>query len=215
MTRVKFCGITRVQDAALAADLGASHVGAVLSESPRRVTPAQAAAIFAAAPGLHHVAVVRHADIETVLAYAIEANADVIQLHGRFDAEEIGILRERFEGELWRVFPMEESLPQLPDDWSELADLTDAIVLDTASGGGSGGTGRIFDWGGAGFTGELAGRTTVVLAGGLAAENVAEAIRIVSPGIVDVASGIESVPGIKDPRKMKAFAEAVRSASIV
>ena len=215
MTRVKFCGITRVQDALLAADLGASHVGAVLSESPRRVTPAEAAAIFAATPGLHHVAVVRHAAVETVLDDAIESNADVIQLHGRFDAEEIGLLRERFEGELWRVFPMEEASPQLPEDWSELADLTDAIVLDTSSGGGTGGTGRIFDWGSASFLGELGGRTTVVLAGGLTPENVAGAIRLVSPGVVDVASGIESAPGIKDPRRMKAFAEAVRSASIV
>jgi phosphoribosylanthranilate isomerase len=213
---MKFCGMTRPEDAAAASESGATFIGAILSESPRRVTPARAAEIFAAAGAARSVAVFRHTDAPALVSDARASGAGIVQLHGRFDLDEIAFIREEFEGEIWRVFPLDVDAPVLPEGWSELADATDAIVLDASSAGQSGGLGLRFDWReAAGLAGELRDRTTLVVAGGLDAANVGEVIARLAPSVVDVSSGIESAPGVKDPAKMKAFAEAVRSASIV
>ena len=216
MTRIKFCGLTRPCDAELAASLGATYAGVILSESPRRISPVAANEVFRAAPALRKVGVFRHRRVTDVIDEAIQAGLDVIQLHGRFRVEEIEQLRSAFDGEIWAVFPFEVHAPHLPELWSETADRVDAVLVDTSTGGRSGGTGLAFDWDLASpLVQKIAKRTEVVLAGGLTPINVAHAIRTLAPGVVDVSSGVESSPGIKDPSLMKAFAEAVRSASIV
>ena len=216
MTRIKFCGITRPEDAARAQTLGATHVGAILCESPRRIQPEDARIMFDAAPSLRHVAVFRRSPIATVLHDARISGADVLQLHGHFSVDEITQLREAFDGEIWTVIPVEIRQAGISEDWDHLADLTDAALLDTSAQGHTGGTGIAFDWvASKDIVAQVALRTTVVLAGGLNAGNVGEAIRILSPDIVDVSSGVESAPGVKDPKLMQAFADAVRSASMV
>ena len=216
MTRIKFCGLTRASDAAHAAGLGASYGGVILAASPRQVEPARAREIFAGAAELRRVGVFRHAPVAEILRDAQDAEVDVLQLHGRFGADEIAQLREGFDGELWSVIPLDAETPAIPADALELVDLVDAVVLDTSVRGSAGGTGTTFDWSFAQpQIHELSQRTTVVLAGGLKAGNVADAIRLLAPSVVDVSSGVEEAPGIKSRDAMRAFADAVRSASIV
>ncbi|MDQ3082014.1 MAG: phosphoribosylanthranilate isomerase [Gemmatimonadota bacterium] len=216
MTRIKFCGITRREDAVVACELGATHLGVIFAESPRKVSPLQASEVFSAAPGMRRVGVFRHSPIGEILDAAQGASLDVIQMHGRFSLDDVARLREGFDGELWSVLPVEAGDAAISEDVGDMSDLADAILLDTMAHGQSGGTGTVFNWEAArSLVRELAGRTTVVLAGGLNPGNVADAIRILRPAIVDVSSGVESSPGIKDHSRMKAFAEAVASASIV
>lgn len=216
MTRMKFCGLTRPADAELASSLGATYAGVILADSIRQVSPAKAIEIFAAAPGVRRVGVFRHRRTAELLEDANQIGLDVIQLHGRFRPDEVDQIRESFDGALWAVIPFDESHPALPEWWPEATDNVDAALIDTSVGGQSGGTGRTFDWQKAKPLVEVVrSHTEVVLAGGLNPSNVPHAIRILAPAVVDVSSGIESSPGIKDPSLMKAFAEAVRSASIV
>lgn len=216
MTRIKFCGLTRPEDASQAESLGATYGGVILTESVRQVSPGRAVEIFDAAPGLKRVGVFRHALPASLIAEAKDIGLDVVQLHGRFTVEEIVQLREGFPGELWAVVPFDVVEPQLPDEWSERADRVDAVLVDASIGNRTGGTGAAFDWARAEpLVRRLGERTGIILAGGLTPVNVAVAIRILAPKVVDVSSGVESAPGIKDAGLMKAFAEAVRSASMV
>jgi phosphoribosylanthranilate isomerase len=144
------------------------------------------------------------------------AGLEIIQLHGKFTDLERVELRERFDGELWGVLPVDSTGPGHAPAWETLADSVDAILLDTNFAGVSGGTGKAFDWRAAqSLAASISKRSELIVAGGLDAGNVARAVQILAPAMVDVSSGVESAPGIKDPALMKAFAKAVRSASIV
>ncbi len=218
LTRIKFCGVTRTSDAALAGELGASYVGVILAESRRRVTIEQASEVFAAADTVKRVGVVGHAGMtpSEIIQHARDLRLDVLQLHGAFAAEEIVRLRDDFDGELWAVVPVDETASALPEGWDLLADVSDALLLDTSVRNTSGGTGKCFDWRAVAPSVRHASvRLPIVLAGGLNAENVGNAIATLHPLTVDVSSGVESAPGIKDPGLMRAFAHAVVSASIV
>jgi phosphoribosylanthranilate isomerase len=216
MTKIKFCGLTRADDAKHAEFLGADYGGVVFAESPRHVTADDARAIFEAAPGLKRVGVVSKQGTAALLRTARAADLQVLQLHGAFTMLDINELRQEFDGEIWAVLPVPSDSPALPNGWDELADVSDALVLDTSVGGVSGGTGRTFDWDViASHTRELLADIRIVVAGGLNPGNVAAAIPLLRPAIVDVSSGVEASPGKKDPFLMNAFARAVRSASIV
>ncbi|MEO8575800.1 MAG: phosphoribosylanthranilate isomerase [Gemmatimonadales bacterium] len=218
MTKIKFCGMTRARDAALAVELGASHIGVIFAESSRRVTVEQAREVFATSADARRVGVFGRAGIssEEVIRHAKELGLDVLQLHGGFLPEDVVRLRDDFDGELWTVIPVDQRAAVLPDGWDKLADVSDALLIDTSVRGVTGGTGTAFDWKAAApEIRRAAAQIPIVLAGGLNAENVGEAIAILHPGTVDVSSGIESAPGIKDPARMRAFADAVVSASIV
>jgi len=216
MTGIKFCGMTRPEDAALAARLGATHVGVIFAESSRRISPAAANDVFAAAGDLARVGVFGHMEVDEVLAVAREASLDVLQLHTGYVPEERAGLRKDFAGALWQVVPVDASSGNVGAEWSQLAETVDALLLDTRVRGSSGGTGKTFDWrAAAAQLRAVSARTPIVLAGGLTPSNVGEAIGILGPAIVDVSSGVELAPGIKDPALMRAFAQAVRSASIV
>ena len=218
MTKIKFCGVTRASDAVVASDLGASYVGVIFAESQRRVTIAQAAEVFAAASGVRRVGVFGHAGSapEEIIRHARDLRLDVLQLHGSFTTADIARLRDDFDGELWPVIPVDEQATELPSGWAFLADVSDALLLDTSLGGRSGGTGKTFDWtAAADAIRKASAQIPVVLAGGLTAANVGNAIAVLHPSTVDVSSGVESAPGIKDPALMRAFADAVVSASIV
>lgn len=216
MTGIKFCGITRLEDAVAAAEAGASHIGVVLTESPRRVAPGRASEIFSASPGLRRVGVFRHCAIKELLRDARLAGVEIIQLHGAFSDTEWAELRDSFDGELWGVVPLNPDGLGAGPSWESIAPEADAILLDTSTGGASGGTGVPFDWRAAQPLAEsISARSQLVVAGGLNPGNVGTAVRLLDPVLVDVSSGVESSPGIKDPGLMAAFAKAVRSASIV
>jgi phosphoribosylanthranilate isomerase len=203
---VKICGLTRAQDAALAGRLGAAYVGTILAESPRRLTPDRARAIFAAAPGARGVCVFGHGTPADIAEAAELAGASIVQLHGDHSLAEVREVRHRFRGEIWIVAKVSDSL-SLPD---ELLEVADALVLDTADAVRLGGTGRSFDWTMASRSLEIGTRPRkLVLAGGLRPSNVGDAISQLHPDVLDVSSGVESSTGIKDPALLSAFVEAV------
>jgi phosphoribosylanthranilate isomerase len=214
---IKFCGITIPGDAGYAAELGASHVGVIFAESSRKVSEDTARAVFdAAGPNLRHVAVFGSDPIDAIGAQATRIGADVVQLHGTLDADAIAALRGSFSGDIWAVVSLEPGTDRLPESVLDVTAAADGVLLDARVGNRSGGTGRSLSWRSiAGDVEKLASRIPVILAGGLRPENVAEALAAIRPSVVDVSSGVEKYPGVKDRPRMKAFAEAVRAASIV
>ena len=213
---VKFCGLTRTEDARAAQHLSAAVVGAIFAESPRQVDDETARAVFqAAGDDLRHVAVFSGGVIEQIADRAAHVGADVIQLHGDAGPATIEALHARFQGDVWAVVSVDQGSNVLPPDIDDIALVADAVLLDTRVAGRTGGTGVPLDWARLGDeVGRLRGHTKIVLAGGLNPANVAEAVRELAPDVVDVSSGVESSPGVKDHRLMFAFAERVRSASI-
>jgi phosphoribosylanthranilate isomerase len=200
VTAVKYCGITRVEDAVLAAELGAAAVGLILWEgSPRAVTRDRARSIVLALPPfVASVAVMVSPSIDEVRRAVDETGARVIQLHGPLD---LGA----FFDSRWtvvRAASMAEGGVR-PDE----VDARATLLLDAHDPARYGGTGVTIDWAAAA---RVAASRRMVLAGGLRPDNVGDAIRQVRPYAVDVASGVEASPGVKDQRKMRAFAARVR-----
>jgi phosphoribosylanthranilate isomerase len=216
VTTIKFCGLTRSEDAAFAAELGATHVGVVFAPSARQVSPANARAIFDAAGGeLQHVGVFVDASADDIAAVAKKVHLDVVQLHQEIDDGFLDNLRRSFAGDIWPVIGVENPKKAI-EQVEKVPIRSNGIVLDTAIKGKSGGTGKTFNWAAlAPLIAEEPRVTALILAGGLTPANVGTAIKAFGPDIVDVSSGVESAPGVKDHNLMRAFAEAVHSASIV
>jgi phosphoribosylanthranilate isomerase len=198
---VKICGITRAEDAMLAVDIGAAAVGFVFwSRSPRFVEPARAREIVRALPPfVTPVGVFVDQPAGHVKDVAAVVGLGAVQLHGN---EDLGYART-----LGRRVIKAASVAQATargDFWP--ADVT--LLLDAVDAPERGGTGQAVDWAGAAA---LAARRRIILAGGLTPENVGAAIQQVRPFAVDVSSGVESAPGIKDGARLRAFMAAVRA----
>lgn len=214
MAEVKFCGLTRAEDAAQAVALSAAYAGVIFAGGPRLLTADQARAVLTVSVGTatKRVGVMGEQRVDEALAIAERAQLDVIQLsYGGDRARRVG-LRSAFRGALWAVLHLRPGAARGEDDaltWFD--DGIDAVVLDAAVPGQLGGTGVALDW--ALLVPEIqrlqrGGR--VVLAGGLRPGNVALAAHTTGADVVDVSSGVESAPGIKDPELMRAFATAAR-----
>jgi phosphoribosylanthranilate isomerase len=209
---VKFCGLTRSVDVGEAVALGASYVGVVFAGGPRLVTPDRAAAILAhVAPGVRRVGVFGRASAGEVGAAARAAGLDIVQLHGDPTAADVESVRRRFHGEVWGVVRVDGALP---GGFDELAAASDAVLLDARVAGALGGSGAAFDWPRAMQALEGRRPRRLVLAGGLTPENVAGAAAVLAPDAVDVSSGVESAPGIKDHARMRAFVGALRASGV-
>ena len=205
---IKFCGLTRPEDASFAASLGAAYIGAIFAGGPRHLDPVRAADVFAAAgDAVQRVGVFGAARPAEVARVARIAGVQVVQLHGDPDGEQLRRVRAETGARVWAVIRVAGS--SLARRISELDAEADAIVLDSFVAGQLGGTGRTFDWQIA-ATGARPRLARLVVAGGLGAHNVGEAIRLLDPQVVDVSSGVESAPGIKDHERMQAFADAIR-----
>ena len=215
MAEIKFCGITRAEDALRAAALGAAYVGVIFAESPRRVDLERARAILAPlkSKSVRKVGVFGPMPVEEVARIGREASLDVLQLAGDGAQSACAVLREMFDGALWPVVHgpiVGRSLVATVLDYYR--DGADAVVLDAKVDGQLGGTGVTLDWSAiAPDVRALRSHGRVVLAGGLRAENVQQAVAVVGPDVVDVSSGVESAIGIKDPERMRAFAAAARA----
>src|SRR5258708_31309448 len=198
--------MTRAADAARARELGASYVGVIFTESPRKLSVESARSVFhAAGKDLGHVAVFSDEGADDILAKAMDSGADIVQLHCRRGVSDIEALRKKVPGLIWAVISIEPNSDSLPEEAARIADVADALLLDTRAGGRSGGTGRPFSWDRlSDRIGALRDRTELVVAGGLTPENVRDAIGFLAPDIVDVSSGVEISPGVKDPARMKA-----------
>ena len=215
MVEIKFCGLTRSEDAAHAATLGASYCGAIFAESPRRVTAPQARSVFAALPkSVKRVGVFGATSPGEIARIADEAQLDVVQLHSDPDPATIAVVRKVFRGLVWAVRRV--SGRDLPDDLAPLFDVADGVVLDARVEGKLGGTGVALPW--QSLRAQLdkqRGRTArLVLAGGLNPTNVARAIADMEPDIVDVSSGVEAAPGVKDHALMRAFRDAALATAL-
>ncbi len=204
MTRIKCCGMTRAGDALLAARLGADAIGLVFTpRSRRQVTLARAREIVAALPPFV-VTVALFMDDEASLVRQVldEVRPTLLQFHGN----ESDAWCAQFGHPFLKAIAMGEGVAALPRlrEYPQAA----GLLLDGHAAGEAGGSGRTFDW--SLLPDGLA--QPLVLAGGLHAGNVGEAVRAARPWAVDVASGVESAPGIKDPARLEAFIRAVREA---
>lgn len=205
-TRVKICGITRIEDARLACELGADAIGMVMTpSSPRCIDIARARAIRDMLPAFVAAVVLTHglpaARVREIIA---GVQPDLVQFHGLEDAT----FCESFGVRYLKALGMAGDL-----DVRAIAAAhahAAGFVLDGHPPGQQGGQGKTFDW--SRVPRDL-GRP-VILAGGLNSANVADAIRAVRPWAVDLASGVEASPGIKDAAKMRAFFAAVRAAQV-
>ncbi len=206
MTRIKCCGMTRVEDALLAARLGADAIGLVFTaRSARRVSIEQAAQIRRALPPFVSAVALFMDDDAALVREVIDAvQPDLLQFHG----QESDAWCVQFGQRYLKAIAMGEGAAALP----RLHDYPGAValLLDGHGLGEVGGSGRTFDWS------QMPRDLTqpLILAGGLTADNVAQAIRTARPWAVDVASGIEISPGIKDAGKMEALIDAVRSVAM-
>ena len=200
--RVKICGITTVADAALAVRAGADAIGLnFYDRSSRVVSVARARRIVASLPPfVWVVGVFVNATAATINRLSREVGLHVVQLHG----DEPEALIHRLQRPVYRALHVGTKRLVASSFLS-----ASALVLDAAQ-PGFGGGGRTFDWSRAKA---IAARRPVLLAGGLTPENVAAAIAAVHPLGVDVASGVESKPGTKDPRAVAEFVRAARSAA--
>jgi phosphoribosylanthranilate isomerase len=203
MVRIKICGITNLQDASLATDLGAHALGFIFyPKSPRAVTLERARHIIGQLPPfVATVGVFVDEDAAKVREIASLVGLDWIQLHGSESPEYCRSMGRRvIKG--FRVKGM-EIFAQL----TGYRGAAQAFLLDTYKPGTPGGTGETFDWD---LGRQVKKCGPIVLAGGLTPANVAQAIQMAQPAAVDVASGVEAAPGKKDPEKLRAFVEAVK-----
>jgi phosphoribosylanthranilate isomerase len=203
VTRVKICGVTRVEDALLAAELGASAIGLVFwPQSPRFVRPDQARAIVAALPPFVAAIGVFVDQVDEAVSMARFAGLSAVQFHGDEPADS------------YRAFPLRviksvavgdeqafEAATAIPESATVLLDAHDPIKR--------GGTGTPIDWT---IAARIARRRPIILSGGLTAGNVAAAVAAVAPYAIDVSSGVEAAAGRKDPGKLRALFAAVRAA---
>jgi len=211
---VKICGLTRPTDAALAAHLGADALGVVLAPSPRRVDLRRAREVLdAAPPGVVRVGVFVDPDPDLVADAVAACALHWVQLSGREPPE-----RARAIMAAARAAAPTDGLGLLKavhvrtaDDLGRITGYpADAFLLDAPPmAGRMGGTGLPFDWAVAATT-LPRDRSGIALAGGLTADSLATAVATVRPAMVDVSSGVESAPGIKDAGRLSAFLEAAR-----
>jgi phosphoribosylanthranilate isomerase len=207
---VKVCANTNLEDAFLAAEAGADAVGFVFAESVRRVTPAQVKAIVAGLPkSVEKIGVFVDAGFDDLAAAIEECGLTGVQLHSGCEAGATARLRERFSLlRILRVIHFQNGLERELRE-AQADDAIDAVLVDSRTAKLVGGTGLRFDWKAA--RGSFAGsQLRMVVAGGLNPENVGDAIAMLHPWGVDVASGVEAVPGKKDAAKVKAFVENAR-----
>lgn len=208
-TEVKFCGLTRAEDARAATALGARYTGVIFAGGPRRLAPDRAAEVLVdVGNGARRVGVFAAEEPATMADVVARVRLDVVQLHGDPDAAMVERVRRVTGAAVWAVVRI--GYATIPPALAALDEAADAIVLDALVAGRLGGTGRRFDWS-ALAGGKRPRRARLVVAGGLTPENVREAIRVLRPDVVDVSSGVESAPGIKDHARMRAFVEAVRA----
>jgi len=207
MTKIKICGIKTVTDALAAMDAGADFIGFnFYPKSPRYISVGRCRDIMSVMRRYGHITYVGvfvNASVGIIRATMETLGLSLAQLHG----DETSEMLSELNGKAFKAF---RGIPQSMDGFARHD--APALLVDASVKGSYGGTGVTADWKSAA---ELAKKYPLLLAGGLTPENVAEAVMQVKPWGVDVASGVESAPGEKDPKKMKAFVQALRKESKV
>lgn len=198
--KVKICGITRLEDIGVAADSGVDFLGFVFAPSPRRISLEQANILLEAVPaGIRKVGLFMNQDVAEIEHITRNSYLDLLQFHGAED----NVFCTGFGMPFIKAIAMGGgiSFRDNPLDYPD----ADGFLYDGHEPGKAGGSGQAFDW-----RMLRPGHAPLWLAGGLNPENVSEAINLVRPWAVDVSSGVEIAPGIKDHDKIKSFVAAVR-----
>ena len=211
---IKICANTSLQDAQLAVDAGADAVGFVFAPSPRQVTATRVAAIAAHLPAaVEKIGVFVHAEFDEIYATVRACGLTGVQLHSDVAPDLTAKLRERL-GAALRILRVVHYGPEAAEQTAAIAQdaYVDAILVDSRTAKAAGGTGITFDWQAARKTlfHEQSERK-LIAAGGLGPSNVAEAISLLCPWGVDVASGVEAEPGRKSSQKVWDFVTRARA----
>jgi phosphoribosylanthranilate isomerase len=209
-TDIKICGLTRPVDAEFADAAGADYLGVIFAGGPREKTPIQARETLSGRRA-RKVGVFAAQSEEAIATLVEMIGLQVVQLHAAADADRVNRVRAATGAEVWAVIRTSDGL--LPEGTEALCEAADALLIDTFVVGQLGGSGIALPWDRLGESLDaLDYHPRIVLAGGLTADTVAEAIDYVAPSVVDVSSGVEQSPGIKDHTRIRAFVAAVRSA---
>ncbi|MEM2994894.1 MAG: phosphoribosylanthranilate isomerase [Candidatus Bathyarchaeia archaeon] len=207
VVKVKICGITNKEDLRMVCNVGADAVGFVVGvpSSPRNLTMEKAEKLVRLVPAfVNSVVVTVPKTLEEVLTIYERLKPNAIQIHGE-EALNAKILREKtFGTSLIRAFSI-KSKENMDKFAVEETKFFDAVLLDSYLHGKHGGTGIVHNWTLTKKVREILHLKPLILAGGLTPENVKEAIQTVKPYAVDVSTGVESKPGVKDPKKVEAF----------
>ena len=211
-TRIKVCGVTLADDAARVASLGIDFLGLNFwPRSKRYVSPERApllASVARANGAVHVVGLFVDADLDDIIAICDAVQLDILQLHGDESPDDVAAIARATKRPIWKAIAASS-----PADVAHLEVWpADAILLDAPS-PLRGGSGMPFDWTLARTARHADPARRLIIAGGLDPTNVATAVTQLAPWAVDVASGVESAPGVKDAAKLEAFVTAVRSAT--
>lgn len=209
---IKICGLKTPETVAAALDSGASHIGFIFfAKSPRYVEPELAGRLREAARGrAQAVAVVVDADDAFLDRIASETKPDILQLHGKETPERVTEVKARYDLPVMKALSVSEAADL--DRIAPYLGAADRFLFDAKPPKGSelpGGNGVSFDWR---LLQRLDGSTDYMLSGGLSAQNIGEALALADPPGIDVSSGVESAPGVKDVGLIDAFFRAVRTA---
>lgn len=211
--KVKICGLTRREDAMAAVEAGADYLGTVLvAGSPRHLEPEEAREVTADLEA-EPVAVVANLGVEGTVKAAQASGARVVQLHGDETPDQVRRIAEAGPWRVWKALRIQDPVAARQDVLDHATE-ADGILLDGWHPERLGGSGVVFPWEeGAALMETLRGRVERVVAGGLDPENVARAVRVLRPEVVDVSSGVESSPGVKDHRLVRTFIRNARDAA--
>lgn len=200
--RIKICGLTRAQDVSQAVDCGADYIGLVFAASPRQVDVKSARELLKPASGrASTVALFMDQATSEIAGVLAAVDFDLLQFHG----QESNAFCRQFGRPFLKAVPMASAV-EAKAAFDAFPD-ADGLLLDSHEAGSAGGSGRVFDW-----SEVPRSRHRIWLAGGLNPGNVATAIARVGPWAVDVSSGVERRPGIKDHGRIKTFIDAARAA---
>ncbi len=213
MTRVKICGITRLEDALLAAEMGADYLGFNFYSGSKRYIESGTCRQISAELNrrgfrIQKVGVFVNANLAEIEAILADCRLDLAQLSGDEPPDMLAGLGERGFKAI-RPHSLDEARREALK--LHVRNTPPALLVDAHQGGGYGGTGQTADWDTAA---ELARQYPLFLAGGLTPENLSQALSRVRPWGVDVASGVERMPGIKDQAKMTAFIKTVKDEGV-
>ncbi|MEM9311901.1 MAG: phosphoribosylanthranilate isomerase [Pseudomonadota bacterium] len=212
MRQIKICGLSRPEEIDAAARAGASHIGLVhFAKSPRHLELEAARKLRLEVPvGVKTVVLVVSPDGKTLANIKEVLAPDVIQFHGDEPPEALAVVQKTFEVEVWKALPV-RGIASL-DDSAEYDGFADRLLFDAPAPEGSdipGGNGQSFGWS---VLKDYPHRSPWALAGGLNPDNVSVAIRETGADFLDVSSGVECAPGVKDVDKITAFCKAALSA---
>jgi phosphoribosylanthranilate isomerase len=208
-TQIKICGLSTPTAIDAAAKHGATHIGLVhFEKSPRHVSLEDAAALRAQTPpSLKVVLLLVNAEPELTATAIDMVRPDVVQFHGTETPEWLNLVRQHYKMHIWKAIGLKSHQNLVSADRYD--DVVDRVLYDAPAQALPGGTGTRVDWS---LLQNFDHRIPWGLAGGLAPDNVAEALRATKAPLVDVSSGVESAPGVKDVDKIAAFCKAVRNA---